>query len=64
MQNILIGFKMTMAVIYTAIGIYLITHPNALAGLVSKEISFMMGVILILFGAFRGYRAWFIERNL
>lgn len=63
MQNILLGFKMTMAVIYTAIGIYLLTHPNALAGLVSEQISLMMGVILILFGAFRGYRAWFIERN-
>lgn len=64
MQNILIGFKMTMAVIYTAIGIYLLTHPNALAGLVDKQISFMLGIVLILFGAFRGYRAWFIERNL
>jgi len=64
MQNILLGFKMTMAVIYTAIGIYLLTHPNALAGLVTEQISLMLGVILIIFGAFRGYRAWFIERNV
>jgi len=55
---------MTMAVIYTAIGIYLLTHPNALAGLVTEQISLMLGVILIIFGAFRGYRAWFIERNV
>ena len=55
-----------MAVIYTAIGIYLLTHPNALAdiGLLSSDITLMLGVILILFGAFRGYRAWFIERNM
>ncbi|MGN6648404.1 MAG: hypothetical protein ACTHJT_17900 [Cytophaga sp.] len=62
MQNILLGFKMSMAVIYTAIGVYLLTHPNFFEG-ISKEISFMLGVIFVLFGIFRGYRAWFIERN-
>ena len=55
---------MTMAVIYTAIGIYLITHPNFLTGLLSTEMTMIVGVLLILFGAFRGYRAWFIERNM
>ncbi len=64
MQNILLGFKMTMAVMYTAIGIYLLTHPNALTGLLSNDVTLMVGVVLILFGAFRGYRAWFIERNM
>lgn len=55
---------MTMAVIYTAIGIYLITHPNALAGLVDGNMTLIIGILLILFGSFRGYRAWFIERNM
>lgn len=55
---------MTMAVIYTAIGVYLITHPNALVGLLSSDMTLIVGVLLILFGAFRGYRAWFIERNM
>lgn len=65
MKNILLGFKLTMAVIYTAIGIYLMTHPNALADLGLKgDMVLIMGVILVLFGAFRGYRAWFIERNM
>ncbi|ABG59280.1 hypothetical protein [Cytophaga hutchinsonii] len=64
MRNILLGFKMTMAVIYTAIGIYLITHPNALAGLVDGNMTLIIGILLILFGSFRGYRAWFIERNM
>ena len=63
MQNILLGFKMSMAVIYTAIGVYLLTHPNFFDGTINKEVSLMLGVILILFGVFRGYRAWFIERN-
>lgn len=66
MKNILLGFKITMAVIYTAIGIYLLTHPNSLTdiGLLSRDVTLMVGVVLILFGAFRGYRAWFIERNM
>ncbi|HSY62835.1 MAG TPA: hypothetical protein VK796_13215, partial [Cytophaga sp.] len=59
-----LGFKMTMAVIYTAIGIYLITHPNFLADTLSRDMTMVVGVVLILFGAFRGYRAWFIERNM
>lgn len=63
-KNILLGFKLTMAVIYMAIGIYLISHPNALAGLLDANISLMVGILLILFGGFRGYRAWFIERNM
>ncbi len=53
-----------MAVIYTAIGIYLISHPNALAGFVNADMTLIIGVLLILFGSFRGYRAWFIERNM
>lgn len=55
---------MTMAVIYTAIGVYLITHRNFLAGTLSTDMTMVVGVVLILFGAFRGYRAWFIERNM
>jgi len=53
-----------MAVVYTAIGIYLITHPNFLTGLLSTDITLIVGVVLIVFGAFRGYRAWFVERNM
>jgi len=55
---------MTMAVVYTAIGIYLITHPNFLKDILSTDMTLIVGVLLILFGAFRGYRAWFIERNM
>lgn len=64
MKNILLGFKMTMAVVYTAIGIYLITHTNFLKDILSTDMTLIVGVLLILFGAFRGYRAWFIERNM
>jgi hypothetical protein len=64
MKNVLLGFKMTMAVVYTAIGIYLITHPIFLTGLLSTEMTVVVGILLILFGGFRGYRAWFIERNM
>ncbi|WP_018344115.1 hypothetical protein [Cytophaga aurantiaca] len=64
MKNLFLGFKITMAVVYTAIGIYLITHPQALTGMLSKDMTLIIGVVLILFGAFRGYRAWFIERNM
>ncbi|WP_299252547.1 hypothetical protein [uncultured Cytophaga sp.] len=64
MKNFLLGFKMTMAVVYMAIGIYLLSHPNALSGLLSADMTLIVGVLLIVFGAFRGYRAWFIERNM
>ncbi len=53
-----------MAVVYMAIGIYLLSHPNALSGLLSADMTLIVGVLLIVFGAFRGYRAWFIERNM
>ena len=55
---------MTMAVVYTAIGVYLITHTNFLKDILSTDMTLIVGVLLILFGAFRGYRAWFIERNM
>jgi hypothetical protein len=53
-----------MAMIYIGIGIYLITHPNALVDLLNPDMTLIVGVLLIAFGAFRGYRAWFIERNV
>lgn len=64
MKNFILGFKLTMTLIYVGMGIYLITHPNALSGLLSSDMTMIVGVLLVAFGAFRGYRAWFIERNV
>jgi hypothetical protein len=63
-KNFLLAFKLAMAMIYIGIGIYLITHPNALVDLLNPDMTLIVGVLLIAFGAFRGYRAWFIERNV
>jgi len=64
MKNFLLGFKMTMACLYVSIGIYLLTHPNAISDVFSKNTSLLIGGMLVVFGFFRGYRAWFIERNV
>jgi hypothetical protein len=53
-----------MTVIYIGIGIYLITHTNALVEFLNPDMTLIVGLLLIAFGAFRGYRAWFIERNV
>jgi len=63
-KNFLLAFKLAMTVIYLGIGIYLITHPNALAEFLNPDMTLIVGVLLIAFGAFRGYRAWFIEQNV
>jgi len=52
-----------MAVIYTAIGLYLMTHPYFLGEGFNRTSVSIFGALLILFGIFRGYRAWFIERK-
>ena len=64
MKNILLGFKMTMAVIYTAIGVYIISNPNALKDILNSTMTILFGGLLVAWGLFRGYRAWFIERHM
>jgi hypothetical protein len=63
-KKFLLGFKLAMTVIYIGMGMYLITHPNVLSEFLNVDITLIVGVLLIAFGAFRGYRAWFIERNV
>jgi hypothetical protein len=61
-KNILIAFRLAMAVIYTAIGIYLLVHPRAIDWVIGAEYAPYLGGFFIFFGVFRGYRAWFIDR--
>jgi hypothetical protein len=51
-----------MAVIYTAIGVYLLVHPHAIDWIIGAEYAPFLGCLLVAFGIFRGYRAWFIDR--
>ncbi len=55
---------MTMAVIYTAIGVYIISNPNALKDILNSTMTILFGGLLVAWGLFRGYRAWFIERHM
>lgn len=52
-----------MAVVYTAIGVYILVNPNSLRGLVGETYSPVIGGLILAYGLFRGYNALKVEKN-
>jgi len=54
--------RIIIAAGYILLGILLIFHPSAL-GFLSKDMTRAFSVVLILYGLFRGYRAYQFYRD-
>jgi len=63
MNKTLFYFRMTMAVVYTAIGVYILLNTNSLNGIVSETYAPVIGGVVLAYGLFRGYTALKIEKN-
>ena len=63
MDKTLFYFKMTMAVVYTAIGVYILVNTNSLNGIVGETYTPVIGGLTLAYGLFRGYNALKIEKN-
>lgn len=56
-------FRMAMAVIYTAIGVFILTKPNALKGIVDESYAPVIGALILVYGFYRGYKEYIVEKN-
>lgn len=63
MDKTLFYFRMAMAVVYTAIGVYILLNANSLSGLVSASYTPIIGGVVLAYGLFRGYNTLKIEKN-
>ncbi|HVD99155.1 MAG TPA: hypothetical protein VNB90_13185 [Cytophagaceae bacterium] len=62
-NNAFTFFKLFIALAYIAIGIMLIVQPDSLSALISAKYAPYLGVVVILYGLFRGYRTYTTERK-
>lgn len=63
MNKTLFYFRMTMAVVYTAIGVYILLSNKSLSGIVGETYTPVIGGLILAYGLFRGYNALKIEKN-
>ncbi len=52
-----------MAVVYTAIGVYILVNPGSLRGVVGDTYTPVIGGLVLAYGLFRGYNALKVEKN-
>lgn len=57
-------FKMVMAIVYIVLGFAFIFKNEGIGKLVPLEYMPILGVLLIVYGLFRGYRAFSAERKV
>jgi hypothetical protein len=63
MNKTLFYFKITMAVVYTAIGVYILLNASSLHGIVGASYTPVIGGLILAYGLFRGYNALKVEKN-
>jgi hypothetical protein len=63
MNKTLFYFKITMAVVYTAIGVYILLNASSLQGIVGASYTPVIGGLILAYGLFRGYNALKVEKN-
>lgn len=63
LSTILHYFKMAMAVIYTAIGVFILVKPNALHGFIDPTYAPIVGGLVLVYGFYRGYKEYIVENN-
>ncbi len=57
-----IYFKLFMGLVYIALGLYIIFAPPSNDRLIPASYAPVVGILLIIYGLFRAYRAYFIDR--
>jgi hypothetical protein len=63
-KKILFVFKMVMSAVYIAIGFTILFNPGAgVERYLPAQFAPALGVLLVIYGIFRGYRAYKIERK-
>jgi hypothetical protein len=63
LTNVLFVFKMLMSIVYVTIGLTLILKSNGIGEIIPAQYAPVLGILLIIYGIFRGYRAYTIERK-
>lgn len=63
MKNALFIFRLFISFTYVLAGLMMLLRPDYFKDFFTGTIASALGVILIAFGLFRGYRAWFVERS-
>jgi hypothetical protein len=63
LATILHYFRMAMAVIYTAIGVFILVKPNALRGFVDPNYAPVLGGLVLVYGFYRGYKEYIVENK-
>lgn len=63
LNNVLFIFKMVMSLVYITIGLTFIFKNELTRDIISEQYAPILGVLFIIFGAFRGYRAYTAERK-
>jgi hypothetical protein len=64
LNNVLFIFKMVMSCFYVAIGLTFLFRSGGIAEVIPAQYTPILGVLLIVYGLFRGYRAYFVERKM
>ena len=56
-------FKIVMSLVYIAIGLTIIFRPEGITKLVPQPFTPILGILVVFYGCFRGYRAYFVENK-
>jgi cytochrome c biogenesis protein CcdA len=62
MKNALFIFRLFISFTYVLAGLLMLIKPELFVEFFNPIMSSIIGIVLIAFGLFRAYRAWFIER--
>lgn len=62
-KSVLFIFKMLMSFFYIAIGFTFILKPGKLVDVIPAQYLPILGVLLIAYGLFRGYRGYIEQKN-
>ena len=63
MDKAIFYFRMTMAVVYTAIGVYILLNAGSLRGLIDDTYAPVIGGLVLAYGLYRGYNLYRLENN-
>ena len=56
-------FKIVMSLVYIAIGLTIIFRPEGIVKIIPQPYTPVLGALVIFYGLFRGYRAYFVENK-
>jgi hypothetical protein len=62
-NSALLIFKLLMSLVYIAIGLSFIFSPRDFGTLIPAQYLPILGGLLVAYGIYRGYRAYFVERK-